>query len=209
MIDREHDLSITKQAEVLRISRGSVYYLPRPVPDADLAIMRRLDRLHLEFPFAGSRMLRGLLAAPVGPKPGKYISAYNILGAKRGPGSPTSPTSGPRRAGSRGPPSLFWPGVSSLNCHGTRLCFPSLSCMDCRRRMMKSAPEISHRTKSLATAIIIGLVGIGLLVILSMSGLSGPRDTRTKTVHGQHRRQDGLRLIYHLVGGFTRAKHHA
>src|SRR6266540_2056095 len=63
MIDREHDLPITKQAEVLRISRGSVYYLPRPVPEADLAIMRRLDRLHLEFPFAGSRMLRGLLAA--------------------------------------------------------------------------------------------------------------------------------------------------
>jgi putative transposase len=63
MIDHEHDLSITKQAEVLRISRGSVYYLPRPVPDADLAIMRHLDRLHLEFPFAGSRMLRGLLAA--------------------------------------------------------------------------------------------------------------------------------------------------
>ena len=63
MIDREHDLPITKQAEVLRISRGSVYYLPRPVSDADLAIMRRLDRLHLEFPFAGSRMLRGLLAA--------------------------------------------------------------------------------------------------------------------------------------------------
>ncbi|MGY3108094.1 putative transposase [Bradyrhizobium sp. LM6.9] len=62
MIDREHDLSITKQAEVLRISRGSVYYLPRPVPDADLAIMRRLDWLHLEYPFAGSRMLRGLLA---------------------------------------------------------------------------------------------------------------------------------------------------
>jgi len=63
MIDREHDLPIAKQAEVLRISRGSVYYLPRPVPEADLATMRRLDRLHLEFPFAGSRMLRGLLAA--------------------------------------------------------------------------------------------------------------------------------------------------
>ena len=63
MIDREHDLPITKQAEVLRISRGSIYYLPRPVPEADLAIMRRLDRLHLEFPFAGSRMLRGLLVA--------------------------------------------------------------------------------------------------------------------------------------------------
>jgi putative transposase len=63
MIDRERDLSITRQAEVLKISRGSVYYLPRPVSSADLAIMQRLDRLHLEFPFAGSRMLRGLLAA--------------------------------------------------------------------------------------------------------------------------------------------------
>ena len=63
MIDRKHDLPITRQAEVLCISRGSVYYLPRPVPEADLAIMRRLDRLHLESPFAGSRMLRGLLVA--------------------------------------------------------------------------------------------------------------------------------------------------
>lgn len=63
MIDREHDLSITRQAEVLKVSRGSVYYLPRPVSPDDLALMRRLDRLHLEFPFAGSRMLRGLLAA--------------------------------------------------------------------------------------------------------------------------------------------------
>jgi putative transposase len=63
MIDRKHDLPIKRQAELLHISRGSVYYLPRPVPAADIAIMHRLDRLHLEFPFAGSRMLRGLLAA--------------------------------------------------------------------------------------------------------------------------------------------------
>jgi putative transposase len=63
MIDRTHDLSISRQTEVLNISRGSVYYLPRPVLEIDLAIMRRLDRLHLEYPFAGSRMLRGLLAA--------------------------------------------------------------------------------------------------------------------------------------------------
>jgi putative transposase len=63
MIDRAHDLPISKQAEALGISRGSVYYVPRPVPDTDLVIMRRLDRLHLEHPFAGSRMLRGLLAA--------------------------------------------------------------------------------------------------------------------------------------------------
>jgi len=63
MIDREHGLPITKQAEVLNISRGSVYYLPRPVSESDLALMRRLDRLHLEFPFAGARMLRAMLAA--------------------------------------------------------------------------------------------------------------------------------------------------
>ena len=61
MIDREHDLPITKQVNVLRISRGSVYYLPRPVSPSDLEVMRRLDRLHLEHPFAGSRMLHGLL----------------------------------------------------------------------------------------------------------------------------------------------------
>src|SRR3979490_2475786 len=62
MIDREHDLSITKQAEILKISRGSVYYLPRPVSSADIEIMRVVALVHLEVPFAGSRMLRGLLA---------------------------------------------------------------------------------------------------------------------------------------------------
>ena len=61
MIDREHGLSIVKQASLLGISRGGVYYLPRPVSPADLAIMRRMDELHLELPFAGSRMLRDLL----------------------------------------------------------------------------------------------------------------------------------------------------
>jgi putative transposase len=63
MIDREHDLPITKQAKVLGISRGTVYYLPRLISMSDIEIMRRLDRLHLEFPFAGSRMLRGLLSS--------------------------------------------------------------------------------------------------------------------------------------------------
>lgn len=61
MIDRKHALPLVRQARELRISRGSVYYLPRPVSPADLAIMRRIDELHLEFPFAGSRMLRDLL----------------------------------------------------------------------------------------------------------------------------------------------------
>jgi putative transposase len=63
MINREHDLPIASQAKALNISRGSVYYLPRPTSSGDLAIMRRIDELHLDFPFAGSRMLRDLLNA--------------------------------------------------------------------------------------------------------------------------------------------------
>jgi putative transposase len=63
MIDRDHDLPVTKQADVVGIARSTVYYLPRGVSSPDLALMRRLDELHLEFPFAGSRMLRDLLAA--------------------------------------------------------------------------------------------------------------------------------------------------
>ena len=61
MIDPEHDLPIKQQAEVLGISRSTVYYEPRPISDADLWLMRRIDELHLNYPFAGSRMLRGLL----------------------------------------------------------------------------------------------------------------------------------------------------
>jgi len=61
MIDRSHELPITRQANVLNISRGSVYYQPRPVSAGTLAIMRRIDELHLDYPFAGSRMLRGML----------------------------------------------------------------------------------------------------------------------------------------------------
>ena len=61
MIDRHHGLSLVRQAQQLKISRGSMYYLPRPVSAADLAIMRRIDELHLLYPFAGSRMLRDLL----------------------------------------------------------------------------------------------------------------------------------------------------
>jgi putative transposase len=61
MIDRSHALPLARQARELGISRSSIYYLPRPVSPADLAIMRRIDELHMEFPFAGSRMLRDLL----------------------------------------------------------------------------------------------------------------------------------------------------
>ena len=61
MIDRNHDLPIARQAKALNISRGAVYYKPQPVSAEDLAIMRRIDELHLAHPFAGSRMLRDML----------------------------------------------------------------------------------------------------------------------------------------------------
>ena len=61
MIDRDHKLSITRQASLLNISRGTVYYLPEPVSPADLVLMRKIDALHLEHPFMGARMLRDQL----------------------------------------------------------------------------------------------------------------------------------------------------
>ena len=61
MIDRTHALSLTRQAEALGISRGAVYYVPRSTSALDLALMRAIDALHLDFPFAGARMLRRLL----------------------------------------------------------------------------------------------------------------------------------------------------
>jgi putative transposase len=61
MIDPGHDLPVARQAELLDLSRSNVYYLPRPVPEADLMLMRRIDELHLNFPFAGARMLRDML----------------------------------------------------------------------------------------------------------------------------------------------------
>ena len=61
MIDRGHELPMTRQAKLLKLSRSGLYYRPRPVSPADLAVMRRIDELHLDYPFAGSRMLRDLL----------------------------------------------------------------------------------------------------------------------------------------------------
>lgn len=61
MIDRQHELPVTRQAKLLNLSRSSVYYKPSPVSELDLKIMRRMDELHLECPFAGSRMLRDFL----------------------------------------------------------------------------------------------------------------------------------------------------
>ena len=65
MIDATAKLSVSRQATVLGISRGSVYYQPRPVSEADLKLMHRIDKLYTAFPFAGSRMLQGLLSLPL------------------------------------------------------------------------------------------------------------------------------------------------
>ena len=62
MIDPEHALPISRQAEELNISRSAIYYRPRPISDADLMRMRRMDELRLNYPFAGSRMLRDMLS---------------------------------------------------------------------------------------------------------------------------------------------------
>src|SRR5207237_9939578 len=61
MIDPTHALPLVRQTQLLDLSRSSVYYLPQPTSEADLAVMRRIDELHLEHPFAGGRMLRDLL----------------------------------------------------------------------------------------------------------------------------------------------------
>jgi putative transposase len=61
MIEPAHDLPVSRQAQLLELSRSNVYYLPRPVSETDLALMRRIDELHLNFPFAGARMLRDML----------------------------------------------------------------------------------------------------------------------------------------------------
>ena len=61
MIDREADLSLTRQAELLALSRSGLYYEPKPISAKDLELMRRIDRLHTDWPFMGARMLRDRL----------------------------------------------------------------------------------------------------------------------------------------------------
>jgi putative transposase len=61
MIDRTHDLSVVRQCQILKLARSTAYYTPQPTSDSDLQLMRRIDELHLEYPFAGSRMLRDML----------------------------------------------------------------------------------------------------------------------------------------------------
>ena len=72
MINKAHELPVSRQVKLLKISRGTVYYLPKPVSTADVVLMRHIDKSQLEHPFMGARMLRdqlGLLGLHVGRRP--------------------------------------------------------------------------------------------------------------------------------------------
>lgn len=61
MIDRTHTLPVVRQCQLLKLARSTAYYQPRSVSEPTLALMRRIDELHLQYPFASARMLRDLL----------------------------------------------------------------------------------------------------------------------------------------------------
>ena len=61
MMDATHALPISRQAQLAGLSLGSVHDVPKSVGAADLALMRRLDEIHLGHPFMGARMLRDQL----------------------------------------------------------------------------------------------------------------------------------------------------
>ena len=79
MIDRTHPLPITRQAEALGMARSTAYALPRTISDRDLDLMKRIDRLHLEMPYAGSRMQRSCLQAKLCQKFYDKISCLLFL----------------------------------------------------------------------------------------------------------------------------------
>jgi putative transposase len=61
MIDRTHQLPVVKQCQILELARSTAYYQPQPISPEDLALMRRIDELHMDWPFAGARMLSRIL----------------------------------------------------------------------------------------------------------------------------------------------------
>ena len=137
MIDRSHKLSITRQAKLLKVSRGSVYYLPKPVSQADLALMRRIDELHLEHLFMGARMLRDQLA-----REGIHVGRRHIrtlmlrMGiealapqpgtSKAAPGNKIYPV--PAAQGCHHPRQPGLGAGHDLHSHGQGLCLPHSRC---------------------------------------------------------------------------------
>jgi putative transposase len=61
MIDRTHELPVVRQCQILQLARSTAYYQAQPESPEDLALMRQIDELHMDWPFAGARMLRRLL----------------------------------------------------------------------------------------------------------------------------------------------------
>ena len=86
MIDPTHKLSIARQAKALGIARSTVYYKPAPISDSDLALMAVMDRLHLDYPFAGARMLRRKGSAVGRARVARLI---NKMGIERSTANPT------------------------------------------------------------------------------------------------------------------------
>ena len=62
MVQQEHALPRTRRCELLSIPRSSSYYQPKPVPEADLSLMKLIDRIHIDKPFLGSRRIVDALA---------------------------------------------------------------------------------------------------------------------------------------------------
>jgi hypothetical protein len=134
MIDRTHELPLARQAALLRLSRSSLYYEPQPIPEAELAIMRRIDALHLDYPFAGSRMLRDLLRGEgvvIGRERVRTGADADATDVHRGTVSPAEyvkalsgthnlPVSAARPCGRAGEPGLVH--GHHLHSHGTGLC---------------------------------------------------------------------------------------
>ena len=73
MMDRTHDLPVVRQCEILQLARSTVYYQPQPISTEDLALMRRIDELHLEMPYAGARMLSRMLKREGNPAGRKRV----------------------------------------------------------------------------------------------------------------------------------------
>lgn len=152
MIDRAHKLSVARQVKLLGFSRGSVYYLPRPVPDGDLALMRRIDELHLDYPFAGSRMLQGLLRGEWLQTGRLHVATLmkkmGIEAIYRGPNT-SKPAPGQKSilplAQASGHPTQ--PGVGDgldLHPHGSRICLPLR-----RRGLVQPEGSVDHDGSSL------------------------------------------------------------
>jgi hypothetical protein len=80
MIDRSRPLPITRQAEALGMARSTFYALPTPISDRDLDLMKRVDRLHLEMPYAGPRM-RSMVILAINRTP-PIIKGLNRRGDK-------------------------------------------------------------------------------------------------------------------------------